>query len=143
MKIKLEVYDMDTGKTLETIGTCLTDSPARAVRMYDQDEAWIEKGYNADIRWVDITNPAAVALGRLTSEKKAKASAENGKLGGRPTKAESIYRHYYGHLDDKNFQASKTQEILDWLIEGDSSIKLADAISEWGEYDAEDIEANR
>lgn len=31
-------------------------------------------------------NPAAVALGSVKSEKKAKASRENGKKGGRPKK---------------------------------------------------------
>lgn len=31
-------------------------------------------------------NPAAVALGKRKSEKKAAASRENGKLGGRPEK---------------------------------------------------------
>jgi hypothetical protein len=31
-------------------------------------------------------NPAAVALGKIKSEAKAKASRENGKLGGRPPK---------------------------------------------------------
>jgi len=31
-------------------------------------------------------NPAAVALGSIRSEKKAKAARENGKLGGRPKK---------------------------------------------------------
>ena len=33
-----------------------------------------------------MKNPAAVALGKLKSEKKAKAARENGKLGGRPKK---------------------------------------------------------
>lgn len=31
-------------------------------------------------------NPAAIALGSIKSKKKAKASAENGKKGGRPKK---------------------------------------------------------
>jgi len=87
MRIKLEVFDVDTGETLEEIGTCLTDSPARAVQQYDNDEAWIEKGYNADIRWTDITNQAAAALGSIKSDRKAKSSAANGALGGRPKKA--------------------------------------------------------
>jgi hypothetical protein len=84
MRIKIEVFDRDTGKTLEDLGTCLTDSPNRAVQNYNQDEAWAEKGYNADIRWKDITNEAARALGSIRSERKAKSSAANGKLGGRP-----------------------------------------------------------
>jgi len=88
MRIKLEVYDVDTGETLEEIGECLTDSPSRAVQNYDQDEAWIKKGYNADIRWKDITDKAAARLGRKggqsTSDAKKKSSANNGKLGGRP-----------------------------------------------------------
>ena len=33
-----------------------------------------------------IKNPHAVALGRITSKRKAKASRLNGKLGGRPKK---------------------------------------------------------
>jgi hypothetical protein len=87
MRIKLEVYDVDTGKTLEDLGTCMTDNPNRAVQNYDEDEKWIEQGYNADIRWTDITNQAAAALGSIRSERKAKSSATNGKLGGRPRKA--------------------------------------------------------
>ena len=78
MRIKLEVYDVDTGETLEELGTCLTDSPNRAVQNYNEDEAWAERGYNADIRWTDITNQAAAALGRIRSERKALTSAENG-----------------------------------------------------------------
>ncbi len=31
-------------------------------------------------------NPAAVSLGKIKTEKKAKAARENGKLGGRPKK---------------------------------------------------------
>ena len=91
MKIKIEVYDVESGETLEELGECLTDNPTRAIQMYNQDEAWAERGYNADIRWVDITNPAAAALGKIggrsTSDAKRKASAANGKRGGRPRKS--------------------------------------------------------
>lgn len=34
-----------------------------------------------------VKNPAAVSLGKIKSEKKAKAARENGKKGGRPKKA--------------------------------------------------------
>lgn len=36
--------------------------------------------------FIHMKNPAAVALGSIKSEKKAKASRENGKKGGRPKK---------------------------------------------------------
>lgn len=79
MRIKIEVYDVETGETLEELGECLTDSPARAVQMYDEDVKWCEKGYNADIRWKDITNEAARTLGRIKSEKKAAANRDPAK----------------------------------------------------------------
>ena len=86
MRIRLEVFDSDTGAPLEDLGTCLTENPAGAVQMYDQDEKWIEQGYNADIRWFDVTNKAAAALRAIPSDKRAQASRDNGKLGGRPRK---------------------------------------------------------
>ena len=90
MRIRIFVKDMDTDEVLEELGTCLTDSPNRAIQMYDQDEAWAEKGYNANICWEDITDKAAQALGKRGGEAKTEAkkasSAENGKLGGRPKK---------------------------------------------------------
>lgn len=43
-----------------------------------EGEAWEKK---------DKRHPAAVALGSIKSEKKAKASRENGKKGGRPKKS--------------------------------------------------------
>ena len=55
--------------------------------------------------------------------------------------AEAIYSAHFGHLDDKAFCNAKTQEIEDWLENGDQSqpATLADLIAEWGEYDAEEI----
>jgi len=54
MKIKLTVVDTDTGMVLEHIGTCLADSVSRALQMYDNDEAWQDLGYSADIHWVIV-----------------------------------------------------------------------------------------
>lgn len=56
MEIKIWVEDVDTGKVLEDLGTCVTDSPSRAMEMYDQDEKWAELGYNADIKYKIIAN---------------------------------------------------------------------------------------
>ena len=86
MRIRLEVFDSDTGAPLENLGTCLTDNPTRAVQMYNQDTVWAEKGYNADIRWFDITNKAAAALRAIPSDLRSQRSRENGRKGGRPKK---------------------------------------------------------
>ena len=41
-----------------------------------------------------MKNPAAVALGKIKSRARAKASRENGKLGGRPKKHKRIARRH-------------------------------------------------
>ena len=41
-----------------------------------------------------MKNPAAVALGKIKSVARAKASRENGKLGGRPKKPKRIARRH-------------------------------------------------
>ena len=56
MLIKLWVQDEETGEVLEDLGTCITDSPGRAIQMYDAEEAWAARGYDADIHWKDITD---------------------------------------------------------------------------------------
>lgn len=54
--------------------------------------------------------------------------------------ADAIYIECFGHLDDKVFHASKTQEILDWLTEGDDVIdaSVEQLSNEWREYDSAD-----
>lgn len=54
--------------------------------------------------------------------------------------ARAIYMAHFGHLDDKFFEASKTQEISWWLQEGCGVWTLEDLIDAWAEYDAEEIE---
>lgn len=54
--------------------------------------------------------------------------------------ARAIYMAHFGHLDDKRFEASKTQEIADWLQDGCGFWTLEDLIDDWAEYDAEEIE---
>ena len=52
MKIRIYVKDMVTGTVLEELGTCVCDSPSRAVEMYqDEEDMWDDKGYCANIAW--------------------------------------------------------------------------------------------
>jgi len=56
MKIKIWVKDCETGKVLQDLGTCLCDSVSRALEMYDEDEAWENRGYCATIAWKEIVS---------------------------------------------------------------------------------------
>lgn len=57
--------------------------------------------------------------------------------------ADAIYTAHFGHLDDKQFRVTKTQEIHDWLAGGTPQyLTLDELIAEWAEYDADEIEAN-
>lgn len=87
MKIKIIGENMDGEKRI--IGTCVTDSPNRAIQMYEDDLRDDER-----LIWehIDDVSSAAATLGRKggssKSDKKAAASRKNGKLGGRPKKAD-------------------------------------------------------
>jgi hypothetical protein len=55
--------------------------------------------------------------------------------------AEQIYSEHYGHLDAKGFRAEKTQEIIDWLSDGNpGDYTVSELIYMWAEYDADEIE---
>lgn len=50
MEIKVWIQDELNGKVLEDLGTCVCDSPVRAIQMYDANaEVWFDRGYNADV----------------------------------------------------------------------------------------------
>ena len=54
--------------------------------------------------------------------------------------ADRIYSEHYGHLDDVAFAATKTQEIVDWLSDGDTDGATTEQlVAEWAEYDEEEI----
>jgi pyruvate/oxaloacetate carboxyltransferase len=84
MKIKIEAVNVESGARRE-LGTCLTNSPTRAIQAYENRLNEYER-----LEWEDITNKAASALGKSRAGKPAAvaASRENGKKGGRPRKEE-------------------------------------------------------
>jgi hypothetical protein len=57
--------------------------------------------------------------------------------------ADAIYSRYFGHIDDAPFAAEKTQEIYDWLCDGDARFATLEQLTEeWAAYDTDDIIAN-
>jgi hypothetical protein len=57
--------------------------------------------------------------------------------------AQAIYMEVYGAIDDKFFKAEKVGEMETWIKEGGTDLdtnNLTTLISEWREYDAEEIE---
>lgn len=93
-RIKIWIVDARDEATLEELGTCLTDSPRRALEMYQADcEKWDDKGYMPELRW-RWCDAAAVSLGsrggKSRSDAKQSAARENGKRGGRPRKDQDV-----------------------------------------------------
>ena len=60
--------------------------------------------------------------------------------------ADAIYTECYPTVDDKRFRDAKTTEILDWLstwpADDSASQDVTALVTEWREYDAEEIAAN-
>lgn len=56
MRIKLWIETID-GEVLEELGECLTNSPTRAIELYqDIEELWADKGYSCGICYEVIDN---------------------------------------------------------------------------------------
>lgn len=52
--------------------------------------------------------------------------------------ADQLYVNVFGDTDDKRFQAAKTQEILDWLNDGDPQYFTFDElVGLWVDHDEE------
>ena len=50
-EIRVWIEDFD-GEVLEDLGTVITNSPNRALQMFNEDEnRWANKGYSPDICW--------------------------------------------------------------------------------------------
>ena len=54
MHIRIWVADED-GKELKDLGTCTTDSPNRALQMYQDDlDKYLEQGVGASLQWAEV-----------------------------------------------------------------------------------------
>jgi hypothetical protein len=55
MNIRIWIETID-GNKLQDLGTCTTDSPSRAMQMYEDDvEAWANKDYACVIEYEEIS----------------------------------------------------------------------------------------
>jgi hypothetical protein len=54
MNIRIWIAD-EEGIELKDLGTCTTDSPNRALQMYEDDlDTYLERGVSASLRWAEV-----------------------------------------------------------------------------------------
>jgi hypothetical protein len=70
-EILIWIEDAQTGETLEELGTCVTDSPNRALDMYASNcQEWDNKGYAAVLKWkyIDVETLSDVMMAEADAE---------------------------------------------------------------------------
>ncbi len=54
MIVRIEIRDNYDGHVIEDLGECLTDSPGRALQMYEGDlDKWLERGESAYLAYTE------------------------------------------------------------------------------------------